>query len=188
MHHLSLNIDHIIKGCQQYQPAMQEAMYKHCYPAMMGVCMRYVDNRDDAAVIYNEALLKVLQNIEQYQCKGEFMGWVRRIVVNTCIDNCRKKVKYQIVELTDNIDNNNTVDNGMEQIISSEEVVIWLQQLAPNTALVFNMYCLEGYTIDEIATKLNITTGTTKWHISEARKKLKEKMRFVTTQKMTNAQ
>ncbi len=166
---------------------MQEALYKHCYPSMMAVCMRYVENRDDAAANYNEAMLKVLQNINKYNNNGAFMGWVRRIVANTCIDNCRKKVKYQITELNENIESNIYVDNGMEQLISNQEVIQWLQQLPPNTALVFNMYCLEGYTINEIAEKLNITNGTTKWHVSEARKKLKEKMQFVTTQKMTNA-
>jgi RNA polymerase sigma-70 factor, ECF subfamily len=183
MHHLSLNIDHIITGCHNYEPTMQEALYKHCYPAMMAVCMRYVENRDDAAAIYNEAMLKVLQNIQQYEYKGAFIGWVQRIIVNTCIDNCRKKVKYSIRPIDENTDIQYYIQNDFEENISSEEVVQLIQQLPPSTALVFNLYCMEGFKFDEIAEKLSITEGTAKWHVNEARKALRNKLQHFITKK-----
>lgn len=170
------DLQHIIKGCQNYDSNMQEALYKYCYASMFGVCARYVSNRDDTAILYNEAMLKVLQNIEQYNHKGEFMGWVRRIMVNTCIDHCRKQVKYSITSIEDQKDDILYVESFIEHKISNAIVIQWIQQLPKSTGLVFNLYALEGYKFEEIATMLSITPGTAKWLVNEARKKLREKL------------
>jgi RNA polymerase sigma-70 factor, ECF subfamily len=175
---LSVNIDHIVKGCQQYEAASQEALYRHCYPTMFAVCSRYTPNRDDAAALYNEGMLKVFQNIEKYKGEGNIMAWIRRILVNTCIDHCRKSVKYHLQPVDQQYEEQFGVENHFEETVSSEQVVKWLQNLPSNTGLVFNMYCLEGYTIEEVAASLNITVGTAKWHVSEARKKLRTELSY----------
>jgi RNA polymerase sigma-70 factor (ECF subfamily) len=143
---------------------------------MFAVCERYAISRDDAAVMYNEAMLKVLTNIQQYDNLGSFMGWVRRIIVNTCIDNCRKQIKYSIRPLDENYEEKIFVDSFIENKISSEEIIKLIQTLPKNTGLVFNLYAIEGYKFNEIATALSITPGTAKWHVSEARKTLREKL------------
>jgi RNA polymerase sigma-70 factor, ECF subfamily len=173
---LELQLQHIINGCKAYDAKLQEALYMYCYAQMFAVCERYTNNRDDAAVYYNEAMLKVLSNINTYENKGEFMGWVRRIVVNTCIDNCRKETKYTTETINENYENDVFVTSSIEERISSQEVIQLLQTLPKNTGLVFNLYAIEGYKFDEIAKQLNITVGTAKWHVSEARKKLKQKL------------
>jgi RNA polymerase sigma-70 factor, ECF subfamily len=174
------NLQSIIKGCQTYDASMQEALYKYCYSSMFAVCARYTENRDDAAVLYNESMLKVFTNINQYN-HGEFMGWVRRIMINTCIDNCRRKIKYSIRPLDEEHEDQVYVDSFIENKISNETVVKLIQELPKSTALVFNLYAIEGYQFDEIATKLSITRGTAKWHVSEARKSLREKLQQFTT-------
>jgi RNA polymerase sigma-70 factor, ECF subfamily len=173
---LEQHLQNIIEGCKVYKAADQEALYMHCYQQMFAVCERYTNNRDDAAVMYNEAMLKVLSNINQYEYKGEFMGWVRRIVVNTCIDKCRSEVKYSTQSLSEKQEDEVYVTSTIEEKISSEVVIKLIQTLPKNTGVVFNLYAIEGYKFEEISIALNITIGTAKWHVSEARKTLKQQL------------
>lgn len=147
---------------------------------MFTVCERYTNNRDDAAAIYNEAMLKVLSNIEKYEYKGAFMGWVRRIMVNTCIDHCRKQTSYIVQEIDEKYEELMYISSDIENKISSEEIIQLIQALPKNTSVVFNLYAIEGYKFDEISTALNITIGTAKWHVSEARKTLKQQLQHYT--------
>ncbi len=174
----------MINGCKAYIATQQEALYKYCYPTMFAVCERYTSNRDDAAAMYNEAMMKVLTNIQQYDNKGAFMGWVRRIMVNTCIDNCRKQIKYSIRPIDENYEEQVFVASIIENKISSEEVIKLIQSLPKNTGLVFNLYAIEGYKFDEIANTLSISVGTAKWHVSEARKTLREKLQHYTNKEI----
>jgi RNA polymerase sigma-70 factor, ECF subfamily len=173
---LDKNVQHIIDGCKAYNTISQEALYNYCYASMFAVCERYTNSRDNAAILYNEAMLKVLTNIASYENKGAFMGWIRRTVVNTCIDNCRKNIKYNVLDLDEGYEEKFYVDSTIEDNISCEEIIKLIQALPKNTSLVFNLYAIEGYGFDEIATALNITKGTAKWHVSEARKNLREKL------------
>jgi RNA polymerase sigma-70 factor, ECF subfamily len=177
---LEQELQHIIEGCKTYKAAQQEALYIYCYQQMFAVCERYTNNRDDAAAMYNEAMLKVLSNIEKYEYKGAFMGWVRRIMVNTCIDNCRKQTAYTVQEINEHYEEQMFVSSDIENKISSEGIVKLIQALPKSTSLVFNLYAVEGYKFDEVAIALNITVGTAKWHVSEARKTLKQKLQHYT--------
>lgn len=173
-------LQHIIEGCKAYKATQQEALYNYCYQNMFAVCERYTNNRDDAAAIYNEAMLKVLSNIEKYEYKGAFMGWVRRIMVNTCIDHCRKQTAYSVEEIEEKYEEQIFISSHIENKISSEDIIRLIQALPKSTSLVFNLYAIEGYKFDEIATALNITIGTAKWHVSEARKTLKQQLQHYT--------
>jgi RNA polymerase sigma-70 factor, ECF subfamily len=168
---------HIIEGCVAQQAASQEALYMQLYPEMMSVCSRYTTNEQDAAALFNEAMLKVFAKIKQYQFQGSFNGWVKRIVINTCLDQCRRNTQFknqQWVEV-DKAEHIAISDHIHEQI-TAKEILQLVQQLPKNTALVFNMFVMEGYNHKEIAAYLGISDGTSKWHLNEARRKLKEKL------------
>ncbi|HEV8270828.1 MAG TPA: sigma-70 family RNA polymerase sigma factor, partial [Chitinophagaceae bacterium] len=96
------NWHHIIEGCKKRSSRSQEQLYRIFYPEMVKICLRYANgNIEDAAFIYNQALFKVFMNIDQYRNEGSFEGWIKRIVVNSCADSCRKHVKFQTIELND---------------------------------------------------------------------------------------
>lgn len=168
------HLENIIQGCKAFNRLQQEQLYHYCYPQIFAVCERYTYNRDDAAILYNEGMLKLLSNINKFDNKGAFMGWARKIIVNCCIDHLRKETTYVAVQVSENVEPQFYTTSFIEEKISSQEVIKLLNQLPKNTNLVFNLYAIEGYKFEEIATLLNITIGTTKWHVSEARKKLKQ--------------
>lgn len=171
---------HIIEGCKRNDITAQEQLYKHCYAGMMKVCLRYTaGDIEEAAGIYNKALLKVFKNINQYKGKGEFEGWIRKIIVNTCIDACRSKVKFQSVQLTDAAADVLPVIPEAYSRISANEIINLVNELPKNTALVFNLFVIEGYKHEEIGKMIGISAGTSKWHLNEARKLLKQKLETV---------
>jgi RNA polymerase sigma-70 factor, ECF subfamily len=174
---LTPELSHIIKGCKQFHPRHQEALYRECYEPMMAVCMRYTTHRDQASDLYNQAMLKVLKGIGQFENKGVFLGWVRRIVVNTCIDHCRREVKYSIRPIDQEEDINVYVSPEAENKMATEDIINWMSELPKNTGLVFNLFAIEGYRHDEIAQYLGISVGTSKWHVNEARRQLQLKFK-----------
>ena len=143
---------------------------------MLKVCSLYAADSNDAAVFYNTAMLKVFNGLQQFKGEGNFMGWVRRIVVNTCIDHCRKNARYAERELKEEHADENIAYPEVYNTISGKEIVILIKELPVNTALVFNLYVMEGYKHNEISERLGISVSTSKWHLSEARRLLKDKL------------
>jgi RNA polymerase sigma-70 factor (ECF subfamily) len=168
--------DNIINGCKQQNPQDQERLYRGCYTAMMKLCCRYARDPDEAGALYNESMLKILTSLPQYRGSGELMGWIRRIVANTCIDHCRRQVKFASRSIDQSHDDIIRVDPDVYNRLSGNEVIGLLKDLPQNTALVFNLFVLEGYKHEEIGRLLGISPGTSKWHLSEGRRLLKNKL------------
>lgn len=176
--------DHeLIAGCIRQDKNCQEALYKRFYGKMMGVCLRYAKNRDEARDMLQEGFIKVFTSIRNFAGKGSFEGWVRRIVVNTAVDHLRRnKHEYMIVstvyaregDIPDHAEEPEE-DNALNQL-SEEEILASVQQLSPAYRTVFNLYVLENFSHKEIADKLNISEGTSKSNLAKARFQLKKNL------------
>jgi RNA polymerase sigma-70 factor (ECF subfamily) len=168
---------HIIEGCIAKDARCQEQLYRLMYPEMMKVCIRYTYNLDDAASLYNEAMLKVYNKVQQYKFQGSFNGWVKRVVINTCIDYCRKNISYKNQQwLEESKAENIAIQAEAYSNVEAKEIMQLVTTLPKNTASVFNMFVLDGYKHTEIAEALHISEGTSKWHLNEARRLLKIKL------------
>ena len=141
---------------------------------MMQLCLRFTKNEMDALEVLNNGFLKVFQNIRRYEAaKASVYTWIRTIVINSCIDFIKQKNK---MEPHDDLCNATEIHIEAEVVnkLEAAQLLCLIQQLAPATAAVFNLYVLEGYKHKEIAQLLNIGEGTSKWHLSEARKQLQQ--------------
>lgn len=153
---------------------MQKSLYQHCYKDMMKLCYRYTNDMETSASIYNDAMIKIFNSIGAYKEDGKLMAWVKRIVVNTCIDYVRKKVPLETKELNENYNDNAVIENDVFIKMSNAEIKRLIGQLPENAALVFNLYVYEEYNHNEIAELLKIPSGTSRYYLSEARRLLKE--------------
>jgi RNA polymerase sigma factor (sigma-70 family) len=168
----------IIRGCKQNDRKAQEALYKAYYKAMVTVCLRYTKNEEDAVEVLNSGFLKVFQNIQRYEpAQASLYTWIRTIVVNSCLDFIRKKSRTgQHQEL-----NNAAEVHVPAEVVSrmkAGELLSLVRSLPPATAAVFNLYVIEGYNHKEVGKLLGISEGTSKWHLSEARKQLQQKIKL----------
>lgn len=172
---LSINTAILVKGCKQNDVLCQEQLYKLFYPEMIKVCYRYANDMDGAGIIYNNAMLRVFKGIGSYGEEGKLAGWVKTIVVNCCIDFCKRK---SIFNNSVNIVSEDavTITPDVFDRLSGKDIQQLISQLPKATGTVFNLYIYEGFTHKQIGEQLNISEGTSKWHVSEAKKLLKPKL------------
>jgi RNA polymerase sigma-70 factor (ECF subfamily) len=166
--------EELISGCSENNPRAQERLYAKYYGKMLSVCMRYSRNREDAVELLNTGFLKVFLNIKSYQAKGSFEGWIRRIVVNTVLEEFRKTVNYrEVMHFPETMGDGEIKADALEHLYA-EDLVQIISCLPPSSRMVFNLFVVEGYSHKEIAEMLKISEGTSKWHVSFAKEKLKK--------------
>jgi RNA polymerase sigma factor (sigma-70 family) len=172
-------IKHLIKRCIENDRRSQKELYKCFYALAMGICLRYANNKEDAVSIMNEGFFKVFNKIGIYDFDRPFEGWLRRIMTNTAIDFYRSTLRF--VENTTDLDGHeNTAyiaDTGLEKLYY-KDLLDMVQALTPGYRTVFNLYALEGYSHEEIAEMLGISTGTSKSNLFKARVKLMDMIRL----------
>ncbi|HNX06516.1 MAG TPA: RNA polymerase sigma factor [Bacteroidales bacterium] len=169
----------IIEGCIAGNRKAQKFLFEKYKAAMMGVCLRYCKSKDEAEDVLMEAFMTVLSQIQSYRSEGSIDQWIRRIVVNTSINNYRKNLKHYFHADIENIaeteieeDNNYDITDNH----SVEEILNAMQQMPQGYKIVLNLYVVEGYKHKEIAEMLNITVGTSKSQLSKARKIIQDKL------------
>lgn len=147
---------------------------------MMSICYRYTSHREDAEEMLNRAFLKILNNLESYRPEYPFGSWLRRVTVNSIIDQYRKNKKYKEhevhLDVPDDIQMNKVDLNSADLEFEAEELRIMIMDLPPMTRQVFNLYAIDGYKHAEVGEILGISEGTSKWHLSSARKALKKRI------------
>lgn len=165
----------LIEGCIQQDRRSQNELYKRYFPLMSSIALRYTHNEDEALQRMNGGFYRVLKNIEKYDNQYALATWIRNILVNHLIDEFRKEKKYIAnIHLTDYTDDTVGVDfNAAESNLREADLRKMLKRLPDVTKQVFNLFAIDGYKHREIADYLGISEGTSKWHVSDARKKLK---------------
>ena len=155
---------------------MQEELYRRFSPKMYAVCLRYASNTEEAQDILQEGFIKVFRKLESFRGDGSFEGWVRRIFVNTAIEQFRRRRYLQPVtekeEKTIEGKNVSALDG-----LAEKDILALVQQLSPGYRTVFNMYVIEGYSHKEIGEMLGISEGTSKSQLSRAKVILQEMVR-----------
>ena len=169
----------IIEGCKEGRRKSQQQVHELYYGKMLAVCLRYTRDMDQAKDVLQEGFLKVFTKITEYQGKGSFEGWIRRIVVNTCIDYFRKSKKDLILLGKDNsieefIEVEDEFENEEDAYpYTPQQVMDALQKLSNAYRIVFNLYVFENMRHSDIADKLGISVGTSKSNYAKAKKNLK---------------
>lgn len=167
-----MELNNIIEGCKKNDRRSQERLYKEFFVVMMRMCMRYIHDREKAAEIVNDGFLKVFKKIDQFENRGSFEGWIRRIVFHSISDSIRKDANYLKFMVFEEYDSK--VNNQILSHLYEEDILNLIEKLPPASGDIFVLYAVQGFTHKEIAGQKNISEGTSKWHLSEARKKLRK--------------
>lgn len=174
---LALRLEHqekdLIQACVRKERWAQKKLYETYYSQMMGVCLRYSNNKDDAMDILHEGFIKVFKNVAKYQPGTSLSAWIRRIMVNSAIDFYRKSIRRRTEDIETAFDISSNDADAISQC-SEKEILAAVQKLSPAYRAVFNLYIIEGYSHREIAEQLGITESTSRSNLVKARTKLKE--------------
>jgi RNA polymerase sigma-70 factor (ECF subfamily) len=164
--------DQIIKGCIAGNRAFQTKLYDLYAPKMLGVCLRYAKNREEAEEILQEGFLKVFTYIRTFKGAGSFEGWIRRIMVNSALGRFRNKSHLQPVirlETYEPVSDTDIISN-----LDAKDLLSLIQLLPLGYRIVFNLYVFEGFKHREIAEELGIAEGTSKSNLFDARSYLQK--------------
>ena len=159
----------LIKLATENNRQAQQQIYTHFSPKMLGVCRQYIKDIHQAEDIMITAFMKVFVNIKNFENKGSFEGWIRRIMVNECISFIRVQKKIKYVEDETYFEES---FNNIESQFSTDDIQSLIDSLPDGYKTVFNLYAIEGFKHKEIASMLEINEGTSKSQLSHARKML----------------
>jgi RNA polymerase sigma factor (sigma-70 family) len=163
--------DILIEGCRQNKLQSQGQLYRLFYPDMIKICCRYAGDMDGAGIIYNNTMLRVFKNIHTYRHDGKLAGWIKTILINCCIDYVKQKNRFEDKPVPSQ-PTATSMDESIPGNVSAKEIRSIINQLPGATSAVFNLYIYENFTHKQIGEGLGISEGTSKWHVSEARKRL----------------
>jgi RNA polymerase sigma-70 factor (ECF subfamily) len=171
---MKLNDEQLVKKCLEKDSLAQKQLFEFYSKRMMGVCLRYSKDRDEAQEVLQIGFIKVFEKLTLYNGKGSLEGWIRKVVVNTALDNIRKNKKYLDNVEVDKVDYQLQNDDvsGYDNL-KAQDLLAIIQAMPTGFKTVFNLFAIEGYSHKEIAEELNISVSTSKSQYSRARAYLK---------------
>ncbi len=175
MKEISIEED-LVEGCKQRKADAQEAVYRKAYAPFMQICLRYTGNYEDAVNVLQDSFLKIFTRVDAYTGKGAFVGWMKRIVVNSAIDFVRKQKQESIVSLEKAGELAEEVDSEKEWLVDEKQLIQTISELPAMHKLVFNLFVMDDCSHKEIAERLSISVSTSKWYLFDARKILQKKL------------
>jgi RNA polymerase sigma-70 factor (ECF subfamily) len=167
----------IIEGCKKNDRKAQEALYLKFSEKMFGVCLGYTNSKEDAQDVLQDGFVKAFGMIGQFDFQGSFEGWLRRIMVNTAIDKYRRSLHSFRLNLDLISEHNEPEDTSAFDTIDNRQFLEMIQELPEGCRIIFNLYAVEGYKHREIAEMLNISEGTSKSQVYEAKQILRRKIK-----------
>ena len=168
----------IVEGCLIKDPKYQRILYERFARPMLGICMRYTQDRMEAEDVLQVGFIKIFKSISTFK-GGSFEGWMKRIFIRESINQYHSRKKKTIDYTEDNLYLNNYAQDGFSDAISVlgvQEILALLEKIPEGSKLVFNLFAIEGYTHSEIGELLGISEGTSKSQYSRARHLLKNQL------------
>ena len=164
----------ILKGCLQNDPAAQRELYNRYSPKMLSVCYRFAHNREDAEDMLQEGFIKIFSQMHTFGNRGAFEGWIRRIIVHTCINILKKNKKFN--ESVDIIHATGAMvrEESVPSIVQAKQIVDCIRILPIGYRTVLNLYAIEGYSHKEIAEMLDIEESTSRSQYTRAKQMLED--------------
>ncbi len=166
----------LIEQCIAKDKRAQKKLYDHYAPELYATIRRYVYDVTHAGEILNEAFFKILTHIGQYTCTGSFEGWMYRIAVNATMDFLRKKIKQDQIVRTELTEQEIPIPETSIGKLAYNELIALIHSLPDVQRSVFNLFVFDDFSHKEIGQLLGITENNSRWHLSDARRRLKEKI------------
>lgn len=175
---MALNTEQLLNNCLSGDPAAQQVLYDRYSPVLLGLCRRYIAQLEDAEDVMIEGFLKIFLHLHQFDHRGNFEGWMKRIMINEALMWIRKRKLIQ-VELNEQIFSMEENQDPGYFVLEESDIIPLLDKLPPGARTVFNLYVMEEFKHREIADMLGISINTSKSQLILAKKKLKSMMETV---------
>ncbi|MEO8710742.1 MAG: RNA polymerase sigma factor [Parafilimonas sp.] len=172
----------LIRGCIEKDNKSQQEFYEHYYGFALKTVFRYIYKYEKATDVVNDSFVKIFNSLDKFQMGKEksdtekiLMGWMKRILINTAIDELRRQQSTpEIKELPDYVWEEMDKSQNADQRVLYKELICEVKRLPPSYRNVFNMFVIDGFSHNEIAKTLGISEGTSKSALAKAKGQLKK--------------
>jgi RNA polymerase sigma-70 factor (ECF subfamily) len=166
-----LTEEDLIAGCKKQDRMAQKTLYERFASKMLGLCRRYMGVEADAEDALLNGFYKAMSQIGTYEGKGNFEGWIRKIMVNECLMALRKRLRFQEeFEVSDA--QLRSADDPMA-ILAAHDLMAIMARLPEGYRTVLNLHAIEGFKHHEIADMLGISINTSKSQLLLAKQKFR---------------
>jgi len=152
----------LVKECVKGNAKAQRLLFEKFSSKMMAVCLRYSKNKDEAEDVLQEGFIKAFSKLSDFSNQGSLEGYIRKIMVNSSLDAIRKNSKFLKDISLESIDYQVGNDNFIVEGLNAEDLMLLINSMPDGYRIVFNMFAIEGYTHQEIASTLGISESTSK--------------------------
>ena len=166
----------LIQGCVAARPKAQKALFDIYAPKLYVVCLRYLKDQMRAQDVLQDTFVKIFANIGYYKSEGAFEGWLKRIAVNTCLDQLRKDKKILTDVSIDDVSYKLSTDSFSAEKLMADDLLKLIQTLPDGYRTVFNLFAIEGYSHQQNAQQLGVSESTSKTQYLRARAYLKDRI------------
>jgi RNA polymerase sigma-70 factor (ECF subfamily) len=166
--------EQLVKECVSGSAIAQKKFYDLFARKMMGVCLRYTKDYEEAQDVLQDGFIKIFNKLPDFEKKGSLEGWVRRIMVNTALDAYRKAKKHLNNVDVDSVDYMLDSKDFIVESLNAEDLLNIIRTIPEGYRVVFNLFAIEGYSHKEIAERLGVTESTSKSQYSRAKKMLRK--------------
>ncbi|PRX57001.1 RNA polymerase sigma factor [Flagellimonas meridianipacifica] len=170
-----MDLEELIHNCKNGKRKAQAELYRKYSGILFGMCLKYSRNKIEAEDNLHDSFITIFDKIGQYNFKGSFEGWIKRVTVNTVLQKYRKEQFMDVV--SENISEDSMELDTEELDVSLSALLSHIQQLPNKYRITFNLYVLDGYSHKEISEMLGTSTGTSKSNLARAKMILREKIR-----------
>ncbi len=184
--HKKISEELLIEGCIEGDRYAQKMLFENYRATMFAICMRYAKNKMEAEDVMIDGFMMIYSNMATFKKKGSFEGWMKRIMVNTAINNYRLNYKNYLVSSLDDEKHIEISDETeiYKDDLSSKILMDMIQSLPDGYRMVFNLFEIEGYSHKEIASMFNVSVSTTKTQLFYAKKALQNKIAKLNNKEM----
>ncbi len=173
-----MNEQVLIRECLQGKTHAQKALFDTYAGKVMGICIRYMKDRDEANDLLQESFIRIFNGLKNFREDAPLDAWIRRITVNTCLEFLRRHIELHKATDKELGDEEQHSFEGPAEALQVEDLMKMITSLPTGYRTIFNLFAIEGYTHKEIAEQLNISEGTSKSQYFRARQELQKIISF----------
>jgi len=174
----------LIMACQKGEAKAQRQLYERFAPKMLAVALRYTNGRLEAEDVLQESFIKIFKHITTFRGESSLEHWIKTIIIHTALKQNRSKLYLFPALDVDELPESYHESTELLSNLAYEDLLKMIQNLAPRYRVVFNLYAIEGYQHQEIATMLEISEGTSKSQYARAKQLLRERIENESMKKM----
>jgi RNA polymerase sigma factor (sigma-70 family) len=184
--HKNISEEKLIEECIEGNRYAQKMLFEKYRSLMFAICMRYAKNRAEAEDVMIDGFMKIYSSLSEFKRKGSFEGWLRKIMVNSAINNYRSNLKHYYNSTIDD-EKSYEIENKIDDFktnYSAEYLIKLIQELPDGYRMVFNLYEIEGYSHKEVAEIMSISISTAKTQLFYAKKSLQKRLAKISQEEM----